>query len=61
MTNFVSIRDIPQILDELQRENFFGSITIDFRSGEPILLRQERTIKFEKGNTLEQSDNKYRR
>jgi len=61
MTNFVSIQDIPQMLAELQRENFFGSITIDFRSGEPILLRQERTIKFEKGNTHGDSENKHRK
>jgi len=42
------------MLDELRKEKFFGSITIDFRSGEPILLRQEKTIKFEEGNTYEQ-------
>jgi hypothetical protein len=36
-------KDIPQLLDQLRREKFYGRVSFDLREGEVTLIRTERT------------------
>jgi hypothetical protein len=38
-----SLSDIPRLLDELRREEFYGRVSFDLRAGEVALIRTERT------------------
>jgi hypothetical protein len=41
--NAVTPNDLPNLLDQLRREKFYGRVSFDFRDGELALIRTERT------------------
>ena len=38
-------REVAKLLDELERDRFYGSLEIKFEAGHPVLLRKIETIK----------------
>jgi hypothetical protein len=50
---------IPQMLSELTRARFWGSVQIDYQNGQPVLVRKTETFKpleSTRGNTREYSE-----
>jgi hypothetical protein len=43
MTTDASLTNIPQFLEQLRHEHFYGRVSFDLRDGEVALIRTERT------------------
>jgi hypothetical protein len=43
MTTDATLSDIPQFLNQLRHERFYGRVSFDLRDGDIVLIRTERT------------------
>jgi hypothetical protein len=43
VANMIELNDVPLLLDQLQRERFYGRVSFDVREGKVTLIRTERT------------------
>jgi hypothetical protein len=59
MTKNALLRKLETAIDEAMRERLYGNIEIEFRAGEPVILRSGKTEKLDEGDNRHEQRTRY--